>query len=82
MGPWAIAAALAYFAFGTDSGRGYMRKALKAGVRVGYDAKHCAGDIVEKAKDYKDELIAEIKEEHEEHNGTTTKKKTAKASAE
>ncbi len=78
MGPWGIAALIGILAASTKTGRCYARKALKSSILAGYRAKELTKDFAEKAKDYKDDLIAEVKEENEgQHaNGRQSKKKS------
>ena len=61
MGPWGIAALIAIAAVSTKEGRVYVKKLFKTALRAGYHAKESAGELAGKAKEYKDELIAEIK---------------------
>jgi hypothetical protein len=66
MGPWAFAAVIALVAVSTDSGKTYLKKIVKSGIRTGYKAKGAASELVAKASEFKDELAAEIREE--KHN--------------
>jgi len=82
MGPWGVAALIVIAAFSTQSGRSYLKKIVRSGIRAGYLAKDAAGDLAGKAKDYREELIAEIKAEHDEKNvGGSRPKETTKSSA-
>jgi hypothetical protein len=79
MGPWGIAALVAVVALSTEQGRSYFRKALKSGVRAGCHAKESVVELADKAKDYTDELVAEIRaeseDEHNDHDGPKSKRK-------
>jgi hypothetical protein len=66
MGPWGWAGLVVLAIFSTQSGRACVKKALKSGLRAGYAAKDMGGELAEKAKDYKEELVAEIKVERDE----------------
>jgi hypothetical protein len=58
-----LAAILAAVAVSTETGRTYLKKALKVGMELGYQAKDKAEDLGRKAIEYKDELVAEIESE-------------------
>jgi hypothetical protein len=76
MGPWGIAALLAVAAVTTKTGKVYLKKALKVGIAAGYDAKEAVDGLVEKTKEYKDELVAEIKSDlRDEHSEDGSHKK-------
>jgi hypothetical protein len=81
MGPWTIAALIAIATVSSDSGRTYAKKLIKAGVRLGLQAKDSAAELAEKANDYRNELVAEIREENSEKTESEkpVKKKTAAA---
>ncbi len=66
MNIWGIGAIVAIAALCSESGRAYLKKALRSGVRVGYKASAAAGMLATNAKDYKDQLVSEIKEEKKE----------------
>jgi hypothetical protein len=81
MGPWGIAAIVAVATLATEQGRGYLRKAVKSGVRAGLHAKESVVELADKAKDYKDEMVAEIRaESDDEHETHKSKRKTKAAS--
>ncbi len=80
MGPWGIAAIVAVAAFCTETGRTYLKKALKTGIRAGYEAKDAAGELVSKAKDYTEEIAAESKKNTTTEKTPTARKKTKAAS--
>ena len=61
-----LAAILAAVAVSTETGRTYLKKALKAGMELGYQAKDKAEGLGKKAIEYKDELVAEIEAENGE----------------
>jgi hypothetical protein len=81
MGPWTIAALVAIAAVSNNTGRAYLKQLIKAGVRLGLQAKDSAADLAEKANDYKNEIVAEIKEESSEKTDSpiSVKKKTVAA---
>jgi hypothetical protein len=79
MGPFGIAAVLAVAAIGTETGRGYLKQALRAGLKVGFMAKQGAEDLAEKAKEYKQELVAEIETERAEVQTSRANKKVSKS---
>lgn len=76
MGPWGIALLVGVAAVTTKTGKVYLKKALKVGIAAGYDAKECVEGLVEKTKEYKDELVAEIKADlRDEHSDDGSSKK-------
>lgn len=79
MGPWGIAALIAIVAVSTKEGRVYVRKLFRSALRAGYQAKESAGELAGKAKEYKDEFIAEIKAEEVDETSNSHKKKKEKA---
>jgi len=81
MGPWTIAALIAIATVSSNTGRTYVKKLVKAGVRFGLQAKDSAAELAEKANDYKNEIVAEIKEENSEKTDSEkpAKRKTAAA---
>jgi hypothetical protein len=81
MGPWGIAALIAVATASTQEGRAQVKKLLKTTVRMGYAAKESASELACKAKDYKDELIAEIEAEKDASASEKPreKKKSAKS---
>jgi hypothetical protein len=80
MGPWGIAALIAAVALATEQGRSVLRKAFREGIRVGYHAKESTLELADKAKEYKDELIAEIRADEDDGSHETKTKKKSKAS--
>ena len=76
-----IAALLAVLAVSSEKGRELIRKALKSGVRAGYIAKKNVVELADKASEYKEELMAEIKEERQDAAQEHKSKKHRKAHA-
>jgi hypothetical protein len=66
MNIWGIGAIIAVAALFSESGKAYLKKAVRSGVRAGYKASAAAGVLTANAKQYKDQLVSEIKEEKEE----------------
>jgi hypothetical protein len=81
MGPWGIAALVALAAVSTAEGRGIAKKLFKVALRAGFQAKETAEEFAGKAIEYKDELVAEIKSEHEDHASENHHKKKSKSVA-
>ena len=79
MGPWGIAALIAALALATEQGRGILRTAFREGIRAGYHVKESTLELADKAKDYKDELIAEIRADEDEGSHEPKTKKKSKA---
>jgi hypothetical protein len=79
MGPWGIAALIAALALATEQGRGILKAAFREGIRAGYHVKESTLELADKAKDYKEELIAEIRADEDEESDTAKKKKKGKA---
>lgn len=79
MGPWTIAALVAIATVSSSTGRTYLKKLIKAGVRLGLQAKDSAAELAEKANDYRNEIVAEIKEENVEQTDSEKSKKKAAA---
>jgi hypothetical protein len=78
MGPWTIAAVIAVLALVTESGRAGAKKAFRAGIRAGYHAKESAVELADKAKVYKEDLIAEIKADAEDNDEDSHEHKAKK----
>jgi len=66
MGAWGIAGLLAILTISTETGRNYLKRLVKSGVRVGYQAKESVGELASKAKDYGSDLVEEVKAESAE----------------
>ena len=50
MGPWGIAALIAIATISTETGRSYLRKIVRTGLRAGYHAKDSETEFADKAK--------------------------------
>jgi hypothetical protein len=81
MGPWGIAALVAVAALTTENGRGYAKRIFKEVLRVGFKAKDSAEELAAKAIEYKDDLVAEIKSESDDHASANHSKKKTKAAS-
>ncbi len=80
MGPFGIAAVIGVVAIGTETGRNYLKQALRFGLRAGFMAKQGAEDLAAKAKEYKEDLIADIESERSKKGETKEIKKISKSS--
>ena len=79
MGPWGYAAIAAVLAVTTEAGRSALKTVLKTGVKVGLDVQDSLGEMVNKANEYKDDLIAEIKADELDTEKKPARKKKAVA---
>jgi hypothetical protein len=82
MGAWGIAGLLAILTISTETGRNYLRRLVKTGVRAGYQAKESVGELASKAKSYGSDLVDEVKAESAEvSNGQNKKNRKSLASS-
>ncbi len=65
MGPWAIAAILAVALLRNKESRSHLKKAAIITLRTGYRIKDSCDEMIDKAKDYSEGLIAEVKTERD-----------------
>jgi hypothetical protein len=81
MGPWGIAALVAIAAVSSTEGRVLVKKAFKVILLAGFHAKETAEEFAGKAIEYKDELVAEIKSENDDHTSANHSKKKSKTAS-